>query len=156
MAKQQVGLIGLAVMGQNLVLNIESRGYGVAVYNRTYATTEEFLSGPAKGKKITGAKTLEEFVGQLERPCKIILMVKAGKPVDDFIEKLLPLLEPGDLIIDGGNSHFPDTIRRSEALEAKGYLLHRHRRLRRRRGRPQRPEHHARRPKKHMSSSPRS
>ncbi len=122
MAKQQVGLIGLAVMGQNLVLNIESRGYGVAVYNRTYATTEEFLSGSAKGKNITGAKTLEEFVGQLERPRKIMIMVKAGAPVDGVIDQLLPLLEPGDLLIDGGNSHFPDTIRRCEAVEAKGFL----------------------------------
>ena len=122
MAKQQVGLIGLAVMGQNLVLNIESRGYGVAVYNRTYGTTEEFLAGPAKGKNITGAKTLEEFVGQLERPRKIMIMVKAGAPVDGVIDQLLPLLEPGDLLIDGGNSHFPDTIRRCEAVEAKGFL----------------------------------
>ena len=122
MAKQQVGLIGLAVMGQNLVLNIESRGYGVAVFNRTAAKTDEFLAGPARGKNITGAKALKEFVDQLERPRKIILMVKAGKPVDEFIDQLLPLLEPGDLLIDGGNSHFPDTIRRCKALEAKGLL----------------------------------
>jgi len=122
MAKQQVGLIGLAVMGQNLVLNIESRGYGVAVFNRTTSKTDEFLAGPAKGKNITGGKTLKEFVDQLERPRKIILMVKAGKPVDEFIDKLLPLLDSGDLLIDGGNSHFPDTIRRCKLLEAKGFL----------------------------------
>jgi len=123
MAKQQFGLIGLAVMGENLALNVESRGYSVAVFNRTYAKTEKFIQGRAKGKKFLGAETLQEFVSLLEKPRKIMLMVKAGKPVDDFIEQLIPLLDTGDLIIDGGNSHFPDTIRRSKFLAQKGLLF---------------------------------
>ncbi|NLX13108.1 MAG: NADP-dependent phosphogluconate dehydrogenase [Phycisphaerales bacterium] len=122
MAKQQIGLIGLAVMGENLALNIESRGYSVAVFNRTAEKTEQFMAGRAKGKNFVGAKTLEEFVASLERPRRIILMVKAGKPVDDFIDTLLPHLEKGDLLIDGGNSHFPDTIRRNKSLADKGFL----------------------------------
>src|SRR5512138_3246330 len=103
---QQVGLIGLAVMGENLALNIESRGYSVAVYNRTYEKTKNLVEGRANSKKLTGYQSLQEFVGSLERPRRIILMVKAGQAVDEFIDKLLPLLEKGDLIIDGGNSHF--------------------------------------------------
>src|SRR5512145_678895 len=106
MAKQQVGLIGLAVMGENLALNIESRGYSMAVFNRTYEKTEKFINGRAKGKKFLAGKTLQEFVGLLEKPRKVMLMVKAGRPVDEFIEALIPLLDKGDLIIDGGNSHF--------------------------------------------------
>ena len=123
MAKQQIGLIGLAVMGENLALNIESRGYSMAVYNRTTAKTIDFINGRAKGKKFVGPHTLKEFVDSLERPRKIILMVKAGQPVDDFINQLVGLLDKGDLIIDGGNSHFPDTIRRNKELAAKGLLF---------------------------------
>ncbi len=123
MAKQQFGLIGLAVMGENLALNIESRGYSMAVFNRTYEKTEAFLAGKAKGKKFVGTKTLQEFVASLEKPRKIMLMVKAGKPVDEFIEHLIPLLDKGDLIIDGGNSHFPDTIRRNQYLADKGLMF---------------------------------
>jgi len=122
MPSQDFGLIGLAVMGQNLALNVESKGFSVAVYNRTTARTQEFMAGPAKGKSFVGAESLEDFVAALSRPRKIMLMVKAGQPVDDFIELLLPHLDKGDLIIDGGNSHFPDTIRRNKALAEKGFL----------------------------------
>jgi len=123
MAKQQVGLIGLAVMGENLALNIESRGYSMAVFNRTTAKTEKFIAGRAKGKEFVGARTLDEFVGALEKPRRIILMVKAGQAVDDFINMLVPLLDQGDLLIDGGNSHFPDTIRRNRTLAEKNILF---------------------------------
>ena len=119
---QDFGLIGLAVMGQNLALNVESKGFSIAVYNRTTERTREFMAGPAKGKKVIGAETLEEFVAALKRPRKILLMVKAGQPVDDFIELLLPHLEKGDLLIDGGNSYFKDTIRRNRRLSEKGFL----------------------------------
>jgi len=122
MAKQQFGLIGLAVMGQNLVLNVERAGFSVAVFNRTTSRTEDFIAGPAQGKNIVGAKTIEEFIDLLEEPRKIMLMVKAGQPVDAFIEKLIPYLEKGDLIIDGGNSFFKDTIRRNRALAERGIL----------------------------------
>ena len=118
-----IGLIGLAVMGQNLVLNIADHGYSVAVYNRTTQKTDDFLAGPAKGKAITGAHSVEEFVSALERPRRIILMVKAGPVVDKFIEQLLPHLEEGDIVIDGGNSHFPDTMRRVDELGEKGILF---------------------------------
>ncbi len=117
----QVGLVGLAVMGANLVLNLESRGFKVAVYNRTTKRTDEFLDGPARGKGITGARTLEEFVSSLEHPRRIILMVQAGNPVDSMIDQLLPLLDKGDVIMDGGNSLFRDTIRRSATLQAAGF-----------------------------------
>jgi 6-phosphogluconate dehydrogenase len=117
------GLIGLAVMGQNLVLNVERNGFKVAVYNRTTATKDEFLAGPAAGKRIEGANTIQDFVALLKRPRKIQIMVKAGSPVDAVIEQLLPYLEPGDLIIDGGNSWFLDTERRDKALAAKGLLF---------------------------------
>lgn len=122
MKKSDIGLIGLAVMGENLVLNIESRGFSVSVYNRTTEKVTGFLEGRAKGRNIQGAYSLEELVSQLERPRKVMLMVKAGAPVDEFIEKLLQLLEKGDIIIDGGNSHFPDTIRRTAYVEGKGML----------------------------------
>jgi 6-phosphogluconate dehydrogenase len=123
MAKADIGLIGLAVMGQNLVLNMESKGYCVAVYNRTAERTREFIDGPAKGKeRIIPAYTLEEFVASLSRPRKIMIMVKAGKPVDDVIDSLVPLLDEGDIVIDGGNSYFKDTIRRTEQLVQKGIL----------------------------------
>lgn len=118
-----IGLIGLAVMGQNLVLNMADHGYKVAVFNRTFAKTDEFLKSPAKGKAIEGFKELKDFVGALKRPRKVMLMVKAGDPVDEFIDLLLPLLGAGDIVIDGGNSHFPDTQRRYEALKAKGILF---------------------------------
>jgi len=120
---QQVGLIGLAVMGENLALNIESRGYAMSVYNRTYEKTEKLINGRAKGKNFVGTKTLPDFVASLEKPRRIILMVKAGNPVDEFINQLIPLLDQGDLIIDGGNSHFPDTIRRNKMLAEKGLLF---------------------------------
>ena len=119
MPTANIGLIGLAVMGQNLVLNMERNGYTVAVYNRTTATMEEFVE-EHPGKKLVPTQTLEEFVQSLERPRKLIIMVKAGAPVDAVIDGLIPLLEEGDLIMDGGNSYFPDTERRSEALSAQG------------------------------------
>jgi 6-phosphogluconate dehydrogenase len=118
-----IGLIGLAVMGQNLVLNMASRGYHVAVYNRTTATTDEFLAGTANGKSIQGFHELADFVAGLKRPRKIMIMVKAGAPVDAVIDSLLPLLEKGDLIIDGGNSYYADTERRYKTLEEKGILF---------------------------------
>lgn len=122
MKKSDIGLIGLAVMGENLVMNMESKGFTVSVYNRTTEKVDNFVNGRAKGKNIVGAHSLEELVSQLSVPRKVMLMVKAGAPVDAFIEKLIPLLEPGDVIIDGGNSHFPDTIRRTEYVESKGLL----------------------------------
>jgi len=120
---QDFGLIGLAVMGQNLVLNIADRGYSVAVYNRTAARTEEFVEGEAKGRDIVPYYEIADFVAGLNRPRKIMLMVKAGQPVDDFIALVLPHLEPGDLVIDGGNSFFMDTIRRNKYLAEKGVLF---------------------------------
>ncbi len=122
MSNNDIGLIGLAVMGENLILNIENHGYSVAVYNRTVSKVDNFINGRAKGKNINGCKTLEELAANLKRPRRVMLMVKAGQPVDDFIEMLLPHLEKGDIIIDGGNSHFPDTIRRTKYLEEKGFL----------------------------------
>lgn len=120
--KSDIGVIGLAVMGENLVTNMESKGFTVSVFNRTTEKVTHFLEGRAKGKNIQGAYSLEELVGQLKKPRKVMLMVKAGKPVDDFIDKLLPLMEPGDILIDGGNSHFPDTQRRTEYVEKQGKL----------------------------------
>jgi len=122
MEKADIGLIGLAVMGENLILNIESRGYSVAVYNRTLDKVEKFLAGRAKGKKIIGTHNLPELVQSLKSPRKIMMMVKAGQAVDDLINQLVPLLDKGDILIDGGNSHFPDTIRRTKAMEEKGLL----------------------------------
>ena len=120
MQKCDMGLIGLAVMGQNLVLNIERNGYSVAVYNRTGARTKEFLADEAKGKRIVGCMTLPELVDALETPRKVMLMVKAGDPVDQTIAALTPLLDKGDLIIDGGNSFYKDTERRALALAEQG------------------------------------
>jgi 6-phosphogluconate dehydrogenase len=117
-----IGLIGLAVMGENLVLNMESKGFRVSVYNRSTQKVDDFLAGRAKGKNIQGTHTLEELVGSLERPKKVMLMIKAGDAVDEMIKILLPLLEPGDIIIDGGNTHFPDTNRRTAFVESKGLL----------------------------------
>ncbi len=118
-----IGLIGLAVMGENLVLNMESKGFTVAVYNRSVEKVDNFMAGRGKNKKIIGTHSLEELVASLSRPRKIMLMVKAGKPVDEFIELLLPYLEPGDIVIDGGNSHFPDSNRRTAYLESKGFFF---------------------------------
>lgn len=120
--KADIGLVGLAVMGENLILNMESKGYTVAVYNRTTDKVNHFLDGRAKGKNIVGAFSIEELIKNLKRPRKIMLMIKAGAPVDDFIDKLIPLLDAGDIIIDGGNSHFPDTNRRTAYVESKGLL----------------------------------
>lgn len=120
MSSCDIGLIGLAVMGENLVLNMESKGFTVAVYNRTTEVTERFAEGRAKGKNIVPTRTLQEFVAALKRPRKAMIMVKAGAPVDAVIDQLLPLLEPGDIIIDGGNSLWTDTQRREKALAPKG------------------------------------
>ncbi|APW60328.1 decarboxylating NADP(+)-dependent phosphogluconate dehydrogenase [Paludisphaera borealis] len=117
-----IGLIGLAVMGENLVLNMASHRFTVAVFNRTTAKVDAFLDGRAKGQPIVGAHTVQELVAQLKRPRKIMIMVKAGAPVDAVIDELVPLLEPGDVLIDGGNSHFPDSTRRTRALKEKGIL----------------------------------
>lgn len=118
--KADIGLVGLAVMGENLVINMESKGFSVAVYNRTTSKVDNFISGRAKGKNIVGAYSLEELVAALSKPRKVMLMIKAGNALDKVIEMLIPLLEDGDIIIDGGNSHFPDTIRRSAYVESKG------------------------------------
>jgi len=122
MEKYDIGLIGLAVMGENLVLNMESRGFSVAVFNRTVSKVDNFIGGRAKGKNIKGCHSIEELVENLAKPRKVMLMVKAGKPVDDFIDLLIPHLEKGDIIIDGGNSFFKDTIRRTKYVEEKGFL----------------------------------
>ncbi len=124
MTKADIGLIGLAVMGQNLVLNMNDHGYTVAVFNRTVDKVDAFLEGPAEGTKVIGCHSLKEFVQNLKTPRRVMMMVKAGDPVDEFINLLVPLLSKGDIIIDGGNSHFPDTIRRCHELKAKGlYFL---------------------------------
>jgi 6-phosphogluconate dehydrogenase len=120
MAQQNFGVIGLAVMGENLALNVESRGFSVSVFNRTYAKTEEFMAKRAQGKNVVATKTLEEFVQSLERPRRILVMVQAGKPVDAVIQQLKPMLDPEDMIIDGGNSLYEDTERRTKELEATG------------------------------------
>jgi 6-phosphogluconate dehydrogenase len=117
-----IGLLGLRVMGQNLVLNMESRGYRVAVWNRTTEIMTEFLSAAAAGKQIEGCESIQQLVATLKRPRKVMLMIEAGKAVDFVIDQLIPLLEPGDVIIDGGNSHFADTQRRTELVESKGLL----------------------------------
>lgn len=123
-ASQQadIGLIGLAVMGENLVLNMANHGFTVAVHNRTVSRVDEFLATRAAGKSIIGAHTLQELVASLKRPRRVMTMVKAGAPVDQLIQQLLPLLEPGDIIIDGGNSWFEDTQRRQQEVESRGLL----------------------------------
>ncbi len=118
-----IGLIGLAVMGQNLVLNMNDHGHTVAVFNRTVAKVDAFLDGPAKGTNVVGSHSLEEFFATLKRPRKVMFMVRAGDAVDALIEECLPFLEKGDIIIDGGNSHFPDTERRYSTLKEKGILF---------------------------------
>jgi 6-phosphogluconate dehydrogenase len=121
-ATADIAVIGLAVMGQNLILNMNDHGFTVVAFNRTVAKVDDFLSKEAKGTNVLGAHSLEEMVGQLKKPRRVMLMVKAGKPVDEFIEHLLPCLEPGDILIDGGNSLFQDTIRRTQYVESKGLL----------------------------------
>jgi len=117
-----IGLVGLAVMGENLVLNMESHGYTVAVFNRTTSKVDEFVNGRGKGKKFVGAHSPKELVAALKRPRKVMMLVKAGAAVDAVIDEMTPLLEPGDVLIDGGNTHFPDTTRRMKAANAKGLL----------------------------------
>ncbi len=117
-----IGLVGLAVMGENLALNIESRGFRIAVFNRTTSVVDRFLETRAAGKNVVGCHSVEELVSKLAAPRKVMLMVKAGQAVDDFIERLIPLLGPGDVIIDGGNTHFADTERRTKYVESKGLL----------------------------------
>jgi 6-phosphogluconate dehydrogenase len=121
-ASADIGLIGLAVMGENLVLNMESHGFTVAVFNRTVARVEQFLAGRARGKKIIGCRSVKELVAALKRPRKVMMMVKAGPAVDQVIAEVAPLLEPGDILIDGGNTHYPDTTRRMQELREKGLL----------------------------------
>ena len=121
--KADIGLIGLAVMGENLVLNMESKGFSAAVYNRTVEKVDNFVNGRGKGKNFIGCHSLEELCGSLKTPRRIMMMVKAGKPVDDLIEQLLPHLEKGDILIDGGNSFFQDTIRRTKYLAEKGFCF---------------------------------
>jgi 6-phosphogluconate dehydrogenase len=118
-----IGLIGLAVMGQNLVLNMNDHGFTVAVFNRTVSKVDDFLNGPAKNTQVIGTHSLKEFFQKLKRPRKVMMMVKAGAPVDELIEECLPFLEKGDVVIDGGNSHYPDSERRDEALKEKGILF---------------------------------
>ena len=122
-AQGDMGLIGLAVMGQNLVLNMNDHGYTVVVYNRTTSKVDDFLANEAKGTKVQGAHSIQELVSKLKRPRRVMMLVKAGQPVDDFIAQITPHLEPGDIIIDGGNSLFNDTSRRQRELEAKGLLF---------------------------------
>ena len=117
-----IGLVGLAVMGENLSLNMESKGFHVSVFNRTVEKVDHFMAGRGAGKNFYGAHTLEDFVASLKAPRRVFLMVKAGQAVDDFIEKLIPLLDKGDIIIDGGNTYFPDTARRTAYVEGKGLL----------------------------------
>jgi 6-phosphogluconate dehydrogenase len=121
--RADIGLIGLAVMGQNLVLNMDDHGFTVAVTNRTVARVDEFLRGEARGTRVIGARSIPELVSHLRPPRRVMLLVKAGPPVDELIEQLLPHLAPGDIVIDGGNSNFPDSIRRAASLEAKGFLF---------------------------------
>jgi 6-phosphogluconate dehydrogenase len=120
--KSDIGVIGLAVMGENLILNMESRGFQVSCFNRTTSRVDEFLAGRAAGKNIVGCHSIEEFVASLERPRKAMMMVKAGEVVDKFIAQLVPLLEPGDILIDGGNSNYEDTARRVKEAESRGLL----------------------------------
>ena len=120
--RADIGLIGLAVMGQNLVLNMDDHGFTVAVFNRTVSKVDDFVNGGAKGTKVIGTHSIEELASVLKRPRRIMLLVKAGQAVDDFIELLIPHLEPGDIIIDGGNSNYHDTIRRAEHVESEGLL----------------------------------
>ena len=121
-SKADIGVVGLAVMGENLILNMESRGFTVACYNRTVDKVAAFVNGRGQGKNLVGCRSVAELVSALARPRKILMMVRAGRPVDDLINELAPLLEPGDILIDGGNSHYPDTIRRCETAAKRGLL----------------------------------
>ncbi len=121
-SKADIGVVGLAVMGENLILNMESRGFTVAVYNRTVAKVDAFIGGRGRGKNLIGCRSVAELVGALARPRKVMMMVRAGQPVDDLIAELAPLLELGDILIDGGNSHYPDTIRRAAAAAEQKLL----------------------------------
>ena len=118
--RSDIGVVGLAVMGENLILNMASKGFTVSAFNRTVSKVTDFVEGRAKGQSIVGAYDLPQLVSQLSKPRKVMLMVKAGPAVDSFIEALIPLLEPGDIIIDGGNTHYPDTVRREKTLREKG------------------------------------
>ncbi len=118
-----IGLIGLAVMGQNLVLNMNDHGYRVAVFNRTVSKVDDFIAHEAAGTNVVGTHSIEELIGVLKKPRRVMLMVKAGSTVDEMIDHLLPLLEKGDILIDGGNSHYPDTTRRTKMLAEKGILF---------------------------------
>ena len=118
-----IGLIGLAVMGQNLVLNMNDHGFRVAVFNRTVSKVDDFLANEAKGTNVVGAHSVEELTGLLKRPRRVMLMIKAGDTVDQMIDHLLPHLEPGDIVIDGGNSLFTDSNRRTKSLAEKGILF---------------------------------
>ena len=120
--KSDIGLVGLAVMGENLVLNMESKGFTVSVFNRTLARVDNFMAGRASGKNIVGCHSLQELVSTLKSPRKVFLMIKAGNAVDALIDQLIPLLDAGDVIIDGGNTHYPDTARRREYVESRGLL----------------------------------
>ncbi len=122
-ATADIGLIGLAVMGENLVLNMANHGFTVAVFNRTTSKVDAFLAGRAQGRSVVGTHSVQELVSALKRPRKIMMMVKAGDPVDEVISEIVPLLEPGDILIDGGNSHYPDSTRRTRALKEKGILF---------------------------------
>lgn len=123
MTKADIGLVGLAVMGENLVLNMEGKGFTVAVYNRTTSKVDAFLAGRGKGKRIIGVRSPAELAAALKPPRKVMMMVKAGQAVDDTIASLVEVLEPGDIIIDGGNSNYRDTIRRTGELESRGFLF---------------------------------
>jgi 6-phosphogluconate dehydrogenase len=123
MSNCDIGLVGLAVMGENLILNMERNGFCVGVFNRTVSKVDRFIGGRAKGKNIVGCQSIEDLVANLKKPRKIMLMVKAGQAVDAFMEMITPHLEKGDIIIDGGNSHFPDSIRRTKYMEDKGMLF---------------------------------
>src|SRR5882724_2256332 len=140
-----IALIGLAVMGQNLILNMNDHGFTVVAYNRTTEKVDHFLANEAKGTKVLGAHSIEEMVSKLKSPRRVMMLVKAGKPVDDFIELLVPHLSPGDIIIDGGNSLFDDTSRRVKYCEGKGLLFVGTGVSRRRRRRASRSVNHARR-----------
>ena len=122
MPKADIGVVGLAVMGENLILNMASKGFTVACFNRTTSKVDAFIAGRAQGKTIVGCHSVQEMVATLAKPRKVMVLIKAGDPIDAFIEQVLPHLEAGDIIIDGGNSHFPDTMRRTEYVESKGML----------------------------------
>ena len=123
MEKSDIGLIGLAVMGENLVLNMESKGFRVSVYNRTFDVTQKFIKGRASGKQIMGYENIQDMVYSLKSPRKIMLMVRAGAVVDTVIEQVIPYMDSGDIIIDGGNSHYLDSERRESYLSSKGILF---------------------------------